>query len=446
MPIPAEFTPEHFLPAMREALHNEVHARPPEALLAPVAVTHRVMLVGADERAASREHLNQLLAGRGLAPVAADAAYARADLGDFSLRWELHTEFVTWTFLRPLEDQDVRALEHGEPPTAAELAPASWRHDLPGRPLTGVQLWAVSKQGLDTVGVVRRLLSDASVTGSTVISHSSDLHTDMQLGADDCLRMFIFTGPIAPGQVSPRRLGRLVQRLLEIETYRMAALLGLPVAREAARWLAGGEIELARIADAVRSAAREEEPALLDRLTRLAAELESLYATTHARFSASAAYDELVQRRLKDIAEARIEGMQSLHDFMERRLAPAMATCRSSDRRQAALSARIARMSNLLRTRVEVEQQESTREMLAAMNRRQSLQLRLQSTVEGLSVAAITYYVVGLIGYLAKGAQKFGWWPFSPEVTVAMAVPLVALAVWWSTRQLHHRIIGGEHN
>lgn len=429
---------------LRQTLHNEVHARPPEALQAPLAITHLVMQTGDGALEASRAHLAALLAGCGAEAPAPGAAFVRADLGRFRLRWELHTEFVAWTLVRPLDADEATAVAQGDPLTALELAPPAWREALPGRPLAGVHLWALPQRGLDCGAVVRRLLDETSVTGSTVISHSSRLHTDMRLHADGCLRMLVFTGEEAPGQVSPRRLGRLVQRLLEIETYRMAALLGLPPAREVSRWLATGEAELAALAGAVRSAVRDQEPELLDRLTRLAADLESLYAGTHARFSASAAYDELVQRRLRDIAEARIEGMQSLHDFMERRLAPAMATCRSADRRQAALSERIARISNLLRTRVEVEQQLSSRELLATMNRRQDLQLRLQSTVEGLSVAAITYYVAGLVGYLAKGAQKLGWWPVSPEITIGLAVPVVALVVWWSLRRVHHRIVGGH--
>jgi len=431
-------------PALRQILHNEVHARPPEALQAPLAITHLVMQVDGDERDASRAHLAALLGACGIAAPAPDATFVRADLGALRLRWELHTEFVAWTLMHLLDADETLAVAQGDPITALELAPPAWREALPGRQLAGVHLWALRRQGLDGMAVMRRLLDEDAVTGSTVISHSSHLHTDMQLRPDGCLRMLVLTGEEAPGQVSPRRLGRLVQRLLEIETYRMAALLGLPAAREAARWLSTGEAELVALAGAVRTVAREEEPALLDRLTRLAADLEGLYAGTHARFSASAAYDDLVQQRLRDIAEARIEGMQSLHDFMERRLAPAMATCRSADRRQAALSARIARISNLLRTRVEVEQQLSSRELLAAMNRRQDLQLRLQSTVEGLSVAAITYYVVGLVGYLAKGAQKLGWWPVSPEVTVGLAVPLVALAVWWGLRRVHHHIVGAH--
>lgn len=450
-PLPSmspDFSPDFSLapltPALRLALHDEVHARPPEALHAPLAVTHWVQLTPGEERAASRAHLATLLAGRGLAAPADEQAYLRADLGEYSLRWEQHTEFVSWTFMRALQPQELLALAHGEPPGAAELAPAAWHQAMPGQPLAGIQLWVLPKADTDGAALVRHLLDQRSVTGSMVMSASSELHTDMQLRADGCVRMLVFAGEVATGQVSPRRLGRLVQRLLEIESYRMAALLALPTARSAFRWLARGEAELAALAQAVRSAARADEPALLDRLTRLAADLEGLYAATHARFAASAAYHELVIKRLHDIAEQRIEGMQSLREFMERRLTPAMSTCRAADRRQAALSERIARLSHLLRTRVEFEQQQSSRALLAAMDRRSAMQLKLQSTVEGLSVAAITYYVVGLIGYLLKGAQGVGW-PFPAELSMAAAVPVVALAVWWSLRRLHHRIVGAAH-
>ena len=177
----------------------------------------------------------------------------------------------------------------------------------------------------------------------------------------------------------------------------------------------------------------------MDRLTKLAGQVESQYAATQARFSASSAYFELVDLRIRDIAESRLGGMQTIGDFMDRRLSPARSTCEWSTRRQDALSQRVSRISNLLRTRVEIEQQQSSQALLATMNQRQDLQLKLQSTVEGLSVAAITYYIVGLVSYLAKGASKLGW-PWSPESTAAAAIPVVALGVWWSLRRLHHKV------
>ena len=203
--------------------------------------------------------------------------------------------------------------------------------------------------------------------------------------------------------------------------------------------LAGAERELSGLADAIRLANRDDEPALLDRLTRLAGQVESQYAATHSRFSASTAYFELVDRRIAEIAESRLAGLQTIREFMDRRLTPARGTCDWAARRQEALSRRVSRISQLLRTRVEIEQQQSSQALLASMNQRQDLQLKLQSTVEGLSVAAITYYIVGLVSYLAKGAQKLGW-PLSPESTAAIAIPVVAFSVWWSLRRLHHRM------
>lgn len=423
---------------LRAKLHEEVHARPPQELRAPLVVSHRVMWIEDNERAASRQHLVALLAVHGLDAPADDAAFVRIDLGRLSLLWELHTEFAAWTFFRPLQASEIAALATGKPPTADELLDEAWLRALPGRMLTGVHLWALPRQAYDTNTLLRWTFGDRSLTGSSVISHSSDLHTDFHLYADGCLRIMVFTGEQAADQVTPHRLGRLIQRVLEIETYRMASMLAFPVARRVVGWLAEVEAELAELAQAIGNTGPAEAD-LLNRLTDLAAQLEAVYAATHVRFSASAAYDELLRQRLDDIAEERIDGMQSLRDFMERRLAPAMATCRSADRRQAALSARIARIADLLRTRVEVEQQRSSRKLLAAMNRRQGLQLKLQSTVEGLSVAAITYYVVGLVGHLAKGAQRLGW-PIGVQGTMAVAVPVVAISVWLLLRRVHRRI------
>ena len=144
---------------------------------------------------------------------------------------------------------------------------------------------------------------------------------------------------------------------------------------------------------------------------------------------------------MAQLAESPLGAQRMIGGFLRRRLSPARATCESTARRQVALSERVSRISDLLRTRVEVEQQQSNQALLAAMNQRADTQLKLQSTVEGLSVAAITYYFVGLISYLAKGAKAIGW-PLSAEATAAIAIPLVAAGVWWSIRRIHQRIVG----
>ncbi len=415
----------------RAPLHNEIHARPPEALAAPVAITHIVMWADARQREASRAHLASLLRDQHQAMPDAHSTHLRANLGGYRLRWELHTEFVTWTFSVPLAGD---AWSQGTPAPASAAVPREWLSQLPGQCLCQLQLWVLPTREHDELPQLGALLREDSLVASSVAHGHGEVFTDFCIHADGSSRMLLLAGSMAP-----RRLGRLVQRLLEVETYRMAALVGLPVAREAAAVLAQAEHELAALADAIRSADRDMEPELLDRLTRLAGQVESQYAATHARFSASSAYFELVDRRIRDVTESRLGGMQTIGEFMDRRLSPARSTCEWVARRQNALSERVSRISNLLRTRVEIEQQQSSQALLATMNQRQDLQLKLQSTVEGLSVAAITYYIVGLVSYLAKGAQKLGW-PWSPESTAAVAIPLVAGSVWWSLRRLHQRM------
>ena len=396
-----------------------------------MALSHVVMVCNAAQREASRAHMAALARNHHLPAPDAASIHTRMDFGPYRVRWELHTEFVTWTFMRPIA---VQAQAGHEPELAIDAVPQQWLADLPGECLTSLHLWVLPTQEADGSLPVRQWLHEDTLVASTVADGFGEVYTDFAVHADGFSRMVLLAGGM-----TPRRLGRLVQCLLEIETYRMAALLGLPAAREAGAVLGSAERELAELAEAIRSATRNEEPQLLDRLTRLAGQVESQHAATHSRFSASAAYFELVDKRIEDIAESRLAGMQTIGEFMERRLTPARSTCAWSSRRQDALSQRVSRVSNLLRTRVEIEQQQSSQALLATMNSRQGMQLKLQSTVEGLSVAAITYYIVGLISYLAKGATHWGW-PWSPEMTAAVAIPVVAGGVWWSLRRLHHKV------
>ncbi|HJV62328.1 MAG TPA: DUF3422 domain-containing protein, partial [Albitalea sp.] len=373
-----------------------------------------------------------------LPPPAPETNHLSADLGGLHLRWEKHTEFHTCTFWKPLHE----APDSFEATALADV-PRDWLAAMPGQWLVGLHVLVrgdkASRTPSQVQPLVRRLLREDSLVGASVMDDDAEIYTDLRLDAEGFERFIVVAG-----DMTPRRLGRALQRLLEIETYRMMALLGLPMAREVGASLVHAERDLAHVAAQVRSAERHEEPELLRQLTSLAGEVESLYARTHARFSASSAYFELLQRRIDELREQRLENLQTLREFMDRRLAPAMHTCVWAARRQQALSERISRTSNLLRTRVEIEQQQSSQELLDAMNRRQKAQVLLQSAVEGLSVAAVTYYAAGLVGYLAKGAKAAGI-AVSPDIAVALCIPVIALAVGLGVRRLHQRVQADVH-
>lgn len=412
----------------RARLHAEVHERPPEPTSAPLALSHIVMVCDAPERQQSRAHLAALLRLNDSVESVTDATHMRVDIGELRVRWELHTEFVSWTFSRGLADD---ALHADRPPSGLAGIPYDWLAGLPGKCLVAVQLWVIRGDAGHARATAAQLLNDGQCVGSAIDDGLGMVFTDLEVRPDGFLRMVL-----SVEDMEPRQVGRYVQRLLEIETYRIMALQGLPVARNAATVLSAAEDELAALASAIRCARRDDERQLLDRLTRLAAEIEGEYAATHSRFSATAAYFELVDKRVHELGETRLPGLQTIGEFLDRRLSPARSTCVSAVRRQEGLSQRVARVSSLLRTRVEIEQQLGSQSLLTAMNRRQGMQLQLQIAVEGLSVAAITYYIVGLIGYLAKGVLEFGW-PFSVEATAASCVPVVAFVVWWSMRHTH---------
>jgi uncharacterized membrane-anchored protein len=234
---------------------------------APLALSHLVMVGDAATREASRAHLCALLRDHHLPQPHAHDTHLRLDVGGVRLRWELHTEFVSWTFSRAF---DAAGFGEQEPAAAWQAVPQEWLAGLPGQCLAALNLWVLPGPPVHQPALVRHVLREDSLVGASVADGQGAVFTDFALHADGYSRMVL----LADG-MSPRRLGRLVQRLLEIDTYRMTALLGLPAARESAALLGVAEAELAALAGAIRAAGRDEEPQLLDRLTRLAGQVES---------------------------------------------------------------------------------------------------------------------------------------------------------------------------
>lgn len=418
---------------LRQKLNDEVHARPPVTLETPEFVTYLAFLHvdGSAEREGA--HLRQLAEQLELPAPDTSSGHVFLDAGGFRLKWERHNEFTSYTFVRRI---DVSSASEDNPLLDV---PAAWRCEIPGQLLvaTHVELRGVDEVAPETV------LAQLSPTGTTAVaSQIADgagwVFTDFRI-ADGFSRFLVLDASL-----TPRQAGRTVQRLLEIETYRIMALLAFPVAKDVGRLLALAEDELADLMDNMGTAASpEDERNVLGRLTRLAAHVERSVARTTFRFGATAAYYRLVRQRIDDLREVRVSGYPPVREFMARRLTPAVDTCATVARRQEDLSSRIARNSQLLRTRVDVELERQNQELLAQMNRRAKLQLRLQETVEGLSVVAITYYGSQLVQYLAKGVKDY-LHPATPEVVTAASIPLIAGLVALGLRRMRRQLAAEE--
>jgi uncharacterized membrane-anchored protein len=314
--------------------------------------------------------------------------------------------------------------------------PQEWAASLPGKLLVAANIMVMRANSalphLDDISA--RYFDGNTLVGSTVSSGAGRAFMDFRIHGDGFSRILI-----QDLTLTPRQTGRLVQRLVEIDSYRMMALLALPFAQELTPLLTSWERELVEITSAMVQSGEKDEPLLLARLTKLEAEIESRRAASAYRFSAAAAYYDIVQRRIDELREERIQGLQLFREFTERRLEPAMSTCAASTARQEALSTQVSRAMNMLSTTVDVTLEQQNQAVLASMDRRAKLQLRLQETVEGLSVAAITYYIVGLVGYAAKAAHAGGL-EVNPELVMGLSIPLVAGVVAYGLSRFRARV------
>lgn len=432
--------PHPLLPAnhpQRELLHNEVHARPPARIHLPALVTYVALFNDGVTREQECEHLQRLPGQGELRVEDLNAHFLRLRMPGYTLKWERHTEFTRYSIVQPLPEGC--GLGAGDPDLSGPLAtPPGWLAAIPGQTLAAVQL-VLLQDRIEPVGdalaQARHWLGDHTVVASVMGNQGHSIAvTDFWLRPDGFERMLV----IGPAGMTETRAGRISSRLLEIETYRLMALRGLPVTKVLGPMLSHSEAALADITAQLEHKSSSDQ-ALLDNLVALAAGVERATAEHSYRFSATRAYDALVRERIAELRERPIPGTQTLGEFMQRRMSPAMATVQATAQRLASLSERITRTSALLRTRVDIATEEQNQQLLAKLTKGQELQLRLQSTVEGLSIAAISYYVVSLILYLGKAGKEAGL-PIKPELLAGAMIPLVLWAVWRTTKKIHEKL------
>jgi uncharacterized membrane-anchored protein len=415
--------------ALRAAVLGEVHARPFTAIETPRRILHFAFLTAEDAARADRDAFVDFCARRGLEPLRAGAKHHRVALGGVVLRWEQHSEFATYTWELPAQG------ETPFHPAASALAAPMANLPQPGPLLVALDLHLMREGGADAAS----LFDHASLALAENSEGDALFATDFKLDATGFVRILVVDRGLGP-----ERAGALAQRIVELETYRTLALLGLPEAQRLAPSINRIETRLAEVTEEMRATERLiDNHRLLDELTALAAELEAGAAASLFRFGASRAYNEIVQMRLQTIGERRVASFPTWSSFLARRMQPAMRTCLTTEERQATLSQKLARAANLLRTRVDVELERQNRDLLKSMNARTRLQIRLQTTVEGLSVAAISYYVVGLFGHILDGAIKASGVDIDTDIATALFVPIAVLVIWWIVRRIRRKHISG---
>ncbi|WP_136441256.1 DUF3422 family protein [Pacificoceanicola onchidii] len=414
---------------LRYALANELHARPFQTLTPPCRAMY--LAIKQPYAAASRDksqdlkHLIDLLDRFGTAHPQPGATHFTAQIGQNTLKWEQHTEFVTYTVF-------MNGLGHRPyDPSDFEVFPEDWLETAPGVRVTSAMIRVMPRP--ETDAELSDKVDDWMVAESVAVSRA--LEDDVVIAGDFRIdqaghqRFAVFTS----GGVGERRVGRVVQRLCEIETYKTMSMLGFSRVHQIGPRMGEIDADLSRLMEDMKASSAPEENTL-KALLSVSAELESLSAQCSFRLGATGAYEALVHKRIEVLREDRFEGRQTFAEFMTRRYLPAMRTVKSSEVRLGAMADRAMRAGDLLRTRVEVQRSAQNQQLLESMDRRAEAQLHLQKTVEGLSVVAISYYAVSLVAYLLYPlAAPLG---MSKGMLTASAVIPVVLLVWLMIRRI----------
>ena len=436
-----DFIQSNWLPPddpQRALLHNVVHTRQSQRIHLPALVVYIAVISNDITLEQECEHLRRLPGQEGLTVDHLQHNFLRLRLQGYALRWERHTEFTSYTLVQQLPES--AQLGTTDPDLLSFLVlPNGWLTGIPGRTFAAIKLAMVHgnlKSPEELLLSARNWFGERPVVASLVGRNSRSLVvTDFMLRDSGFERMLV----IAPPTISVTGAGRIAQRLLEIETYRVMALRGLPVAKKLDSELADSEQQLASITDQLKNKITSEQE-LLDRLVALAVDMERITIEHMYRFTATRAYDKMITQRIVELKEKAIPGTQIIGEFMWHRLSPAIAKVEDTAQRMGSLSKRISHTSALLRTQVNILTEAQNQQLLEKLTRGQELQLRLQRTVEGLSIAAISYYVVSLILYLTKAGKAAGLLDH-PELVTGVMIPLVLFVVWRITRRIKNKFL-----
>ena len=421
---------------LRESLYNELHARPFQVLPCPSQVSHIALMTTPEQRIAQFHHWQDLHAQLGQPIPHEEDSCFEATLGNLRIRRELHMEFTAYTFIHLGAKEDHCPFQD----TGLAGLPDGWLERLTGTVIAAfhLDLQPATENQAPELATIRDYFDGKRLIGSSPAEGKARVWSSFRLHDDGFGRFLIVNRGLSDSQ-----LGRLTQRLMELETYRLMSLLALPEAKEMTPDLNRMDQALAEITDSLTDDADDgkvDEPRVLARLTDMAARIEAFRAHSTFRFAATRAYHQLVLARLAALREDELSGHLTIREFMNRRLNPAVETCESVSDRLDDLSRRVGRASDMMRTRVELAIQNQNQQLLSSMNQRSKVQLMMQHTVESFSVVVISYYLIALMRMAMDVAQEAGA-DFNKPLLLGLAIPSTLALVYFTVRSIRRRFL-----
>ena len=428
---------------------DELHARPYIKLGNNLRTFHFAYLIKENDEKKSWNYLDKFLRKINFQKLPNESSkYWVAEGKDLTVRYECHTEFISLTLIYP------NKIENKNKPKLFDenflnLLPIEFLENFPGDHFLSTWIDMVpSNFNFRPIDIEDYFYHD-NFAGSNVAEDGANVFMSFKSDRTDFLGSGFRRVFIQNKNLRTRRTGRLLQRIVELETYQVLSLLGLPQVRQETSNLSNLEKQITEITKSVSKTAKKnlnkksidypDYQKDLNELSYVVAKIEEIDSSTNYRLSATAAYYKLVEQRIQDLREERLESFQTSYEFLSRRLQPAIRTTEAFSRRLESLATRAQRADNLVRTQIEMGVQIQNKNLLESMELRARAQLRLQETVESLSIVAITYYIVGLLSTLVDpiNFEKFF---ISKTVFLALCVPIILILIWYIAKMVRKKI------
>ena len=428
---------------------DELHARPYIKLSNNLRTFHFAYLIKENDEKRSWTYLNEFLSKINFQKLPKESSkYWVAEGKDLIIRYECHTEFISLTLIYPnkIENKNKNKLFDEN---FLRLLPIDFLKNFPGNLFLSSWIEMVpTKKNFRPIDIEGFFYHD-NFAGSNVAEDGANVFMSFKSDRTDFLGSGLRRVFIQNKTLRTRRTGRLLQRIVELETYQVLSLLGLPQVRQETSNLSNLEKQITEITKSVSKTAKKnlnkksiaypDYQQDLNELSYVVAKIEEIDSSTNYRLSATEAYYKLVEQRIQDLREERLESFQTNYEFLSRRLQPAIRTSEAFSRRLESLATRAQRADNLVRTQIEMGVQMQNKNLLQSMDLRARAQLRLQETVESLSIVAITYYIVGLLSTLVDPIN-FENFIISKTVFLALCVPIILILIWYIAKMVRKKI------
>jgi len=416
---------------LRLRVVGEMHLRRWPLIMSPCHIIQWVLDVDDEERA---QELVAIEAKSGNHDLVGNPSHREGQINpSVSFTWERQSEGSSLTLFAHTGTDSGYLDPTSEPEIYASII---WAQSLPGRIIRSTRVW-IAETDADIERLMKTIPFSRSELVSGLIGDRIRMWSDFRIMGDGFGRLLV-----AANGANPHDLTRQLQRLQELGNYRNRALLGLPVARECWPQLDITEASLRTLFNQLASNEARDDT-LLEDLSALALDLASVSTSISFRMDATRAYGKIVEERLEQVDSRPVMGYASLVDFTQRRFRPAMNTCIATTERIARLEKGTEQLASLLRARVDTHIENQNAQMLGSMERSISSQTRLQHMVEGLSVIALSYYLLSLLKYIIYILPNDKTNVSHEFIIGTLVIPVLA-GVWISMRLLRKRLLEPE--